>query len=139
MSTNAISGVGTKFKRGAGTPEVFTAMPEVLSISGPSPKADRIDVTNLDSSLGYREKITGFIDSGEVQVSFNWTVDVYGQLLDDLQTRTRRNYKIVYGDTGATEEAFAARVSGLTKSVTADKQITMDVTFEIDGVIDITS
>jgi predicted secreted protein len=140
MSTNAISGVGTKFKRGNGAQtEVFTDMPEVLSIGGPSPKADDIDVTSLDTVGGYREKITGFIDSGELQVSFNWTLSIYGELLADLQNRTARNYQILYPNTEATIEQIRARVSGLTKSITPEKQITCDVTFLIDGVIDLQS
>jgi predicted secreted protein len=140
MATGAFSGVGTTFNRGNGeTTETFTALAEVLSISGPSPTTDEIDVTNLDSAGGYREKITGFADPGQVQVSFNWTLATYGRLLVDLLARTARTYQIVLGNTERSIIQFEARVSGINQSITADKQVTCDATFLVDGAIDLTS
>jgi hypothetical protein len=63
MASDAFAGVGTVFKRGA------VAIAEITSISGPNLTRGTIDVTNLDSTNGYREFIAGFRDGGEVTLS----------------------------------------------------------------------
>ena len=49
--SDAISGYGTLLKRGdGGAPEVFTTVPEVGSISGPSMETDEAEVTSHSSA-----------------------------------------------------------------------------------------
>ena len=112
--SDAIAGVGAAFKRGDGaSPEVFTAIAEINSITGPSMTRETIDVTSLDSTGGYREYITGFRDGGEVTLVMNFTRDGWEAMRIDFTTDDTVNYQIVMPDTGATELNFAAYVTDL--------------------------
>src|SRR5262245_21830965 len=53
---------------------------EVTSISGPTMSSDLIDVTSQESSGGFREKIIGLTDPGELSfdIFFNQTVPSHG-------------------------------------------------------------
>ena len=140
MASNAFSGVGTVFKRGDGaTPEVFTAIAEVNSISGPNMSRGQIDVTSLDSTGGYREFIAGFRDAGEVTLEMNFTLDSYDDMADDFDSEDSVNYQIILPDTGATQFDFAGLVTALGMAVPMDDKVTASVTIKIDGQVTITS
>lgn len=138
--SDAIAGVGTAFKRGDGaSPEVFTAIAEVNSITGPSMSRETIDVTSLDSTGGYREYITGFRDGGEVALSMNFTRDGWEAMRIDFANDDTVNYQIVFPDTGATTLDFAAYVTDLPITTTPDDKITAEITLKITGEVTLTS
>jgi predicted secreted protein len=140
MPSNAFSGVGTTFKRGDGaSAEVFTAIAEVNSISGPNKTRATIDVTSLDSTGGYREFIAGFRDAGEVTLNMNFTRDGYVDMNTDFESDSSVNYQIVLSDTGATTLDFAGWVTSLGMAVPMDDKVTADVTVKIDGQVTLTS
>ena len=56
MSTEALSGVGFEFLRDS------TKLSEVRSVNRSGRERQTIEVTDLDSTGGYREYITGFRD-----------------------------------------------------------------------------
>ena len=64
--TNAVKGIGTSISIGG------NSIDGVTSISAPNIAADSIDVTSLDSGA-YKEFISGFVDSGKVDFSANWS------------------------------------------------------------------
>ncbi len=73
MTTQARMGYGCHFKVGNGaSPEVFTEIAEVTSLSLPSPTRDSIDVSHFLSPDSYREFIPGLIDAGEVTLEINY-------------------------------------------------------------------
>lgn len=132
--SEAISGVGTEFKRGDGaSAEAFTKLAEVVAIGGPDMNRNTIDVTNLDSVGGYKEFIAGFRDAGEVTLNMNWTRDGYVAILDDFDSDDLRNYQIVFPDESATEFSFSALVTRLSTAIPADDKVSMDVTLKISG------
>jgi len=138
--SDALAGVGTSFKRGDGSSsESFTAIAEVINITGPQLTRDFIDVTNLDSTDGYREFIAGFRDSGEVTITANWTRDGYVDMKADYDSDDSVNYQIVIGDTGNTTLEFAAYVTGMPINIPTGSQITMDVTFKITADVTLSS
>jgi hypothetical protein len=66
MTTAARIGHGTLFQRANDTsPETFTTIAEVRSISGPTRAFDIIDATSQESAGATREFIAGLIDPGE--------------------------------------------------------------------------
>ena len=69
MSSNAISGVGTRFRRWTGS--TWEDIGEINSITGPGKSRDTIDVTSLSSTGGYREFIAGFRNPGTVVLAMN--------------------------------------------------------------------
>lgn len=138
--SNAQAGIGSQFKRGDGaSSESFTAIAEVINITGPALTRDFIDVTNLDSVDGYREFITGFRDSGEVTITANWTRDGYVDMMTDYESDDSVNYQIVIADTGNTTLDFAGYVTGMPMTIPTGAQITMDITVKITGQVALTS
>lgn len=138
--SDAVAGVGAKFKRGDGaSAEVFTAIAEIRSIGGPEMSRETIDVTNLDSTGGYREFIASFRDGGEVTLEMNFTRAGYEDMLTDFQSDGSVNYQVVVPDTGETTLDFAAYVTRLGLSIPTEDAVTAPVTLKITGQVSLTS
>ena len=137
MSSNAVSGVGTLFRRWSGSAWVNIA--EVNSITGPGMSRNTIDVTSLDSTNGYREFITGFRDGGTVALAMNFTRATYDQMKDDFESDTMQNYEVVLPDGEKTSVEFEGLVTELSLGIPADDKITADVTIKVSGAPDIDS
>lgn len=138
--SDAIAGVGAAFKRSdmASSP-AFTAIAEVRNITGPGMTRDFIDVTNLDSTGGYREFIGGFRDGGELTFTMNFTRDGYDDLLLDFEDDDARDYQVVLADTDATTFDFSGYVTALPLNIVADDAVTTDVTIKITGQVTLTT
>jgi len=135
--SNAISGVGTKFRRWDGTNWVDIA--EINSITGPNKTRDTIDVTSLDSTGGYREFIGGFRDGGTVTLPMNFTRDTYDTMNTDFEDDTLQNYEIFLPDVEGTSFEFEALVTELGLGIPADDKVTADVTLKVSGKVTINS
>jgi predicted secreted protein len=136
MSTNAIKSQGTVFKIGnGGGPETFTAIPEIVSFSGPGETAGTIDVTDLDSTA--KEYIAGLKDTGTLSFDINYIPDntVHAQIRTDMGAGTLRNFQIIFTDTGATQWDFAAVITGFSVSGATDDKVTASVSLQISGDI----
>ena len=100
MATAAISGYGTLLKIGdGGSPETFTTIGEVRSISGPSMETDEIDVTTHSSAAAgaFREFILGLIDAGSVEFDINYVPGdaTHISLRTSFLARSLKNYQCV--------------------------------------------
>jgi len=138
--TDAFTGVGAEFQRGDGaSSETFSAIAEVASITGPNLTRDVVDATNLSSTGGYREFISGFRDGGEVSIELNFTLDGYDDLKIDLESDSSHNYKIVLPDTGETTFEFTAFITALGVAVPAGDKVTATATFKITGQVTLSS
>lgn len=133
MTTAAISGVGTLFKREAVT------IAEINSITGPGMTRATIDVTSLDSTGGYREFITGFRDGGTVVLNMNYKKSNYDVMMSDFESNSTVSYSIVLNDTGASQLDFEGLVTELPLTIPLDDKITMVVTIKITGAVTFTS
>jgi predicted secreted protein len=137
MSSNAFSGVGTKFRRWNGA--AWEDIAEIMTIDGPDKKRDTIDVTNMDSPGGYREFIAGFRDAGSIKLSMNFTLDGYDLMNDDFESDTKQTYEIALPDDDHTTFSFLGLVTELPLKVDATKQVTCDVTIKISGQVTMNS
>lgn len=135
--SNAIAGVGTKFRRWSGSNWVDIA--EINSIDGPSKSRDTIDVTSLDSTGGYREFIGGFRDGGTVTLPMNFTRATYDVMNNDFESNVLQNYEIFLPDLEGTSFEFEGLVSELGMSVPTDDKVTADVTIKVSGQVTIDS
>jgi predicted secreted protein len=135
--SNAIAGVGTKFRRWNGSNWVDIA--EINSISGPNKSRDVIDVTSLDTIGGYKEFIAGFRDGGTVALPMNFTRAGYELMNTDFESDDLQNYEILLPDDEATSFEFEALVTELGLAIPADDKITSDVSLKISGQIMINS
>lgn len=136
--TQAVAGVGTQLLVGdGGSPvEVFAAIAEVLTLTGPELAAEEIEVTNLDSAGGFKEFITGLVEGGTISLDLNWIKGANQVTLrDDVAAGTQRNYRITFSDSPATVANFAGVVTAFSFSTEPNSQIQSSATVRITGVI----
>lgn len=131
MSTNAISGQGTKFFRNG----VMVA--EINSIEGPGKSRDTIDVTTLDDIEGYRQYIGGLREPGTVVLNMNFTRASYDLFNEDFENDDLQDYEIHFPDPDETIFSFRGFVNELPISVPIGDKITMDVTIQISGKVEV--
>jgi len=131
--SDAIASVGTQFRRYDPSTTSWVRQAEVLSINGPTKTRETIDVTNLDSTGGYREFIASFRDGGTVQLSMNFTRATYEQMNDDFEDDEAKNYEIVLPDAETTTLEFVAFVTDLPLAIAVGNQVTADVTLKVTG------
>lgn len=133
--SNAFSGVGSKFNRWSVSGGIWQAVAECKSISGPTMTREMIDVTNLDSTGGYREFIPSFRDGGTVTLSINFTFAGYLLLKQDFQSDTLVNYEILLSD--GTSIEFSGYVQDLPINVKFDDAVTSEITIKVSGLVTI--
>lgn len=138
-ATGAIAAIGTLLKRGdGGSPEAFTTVLEVMKLKAPQIKIDVVDVTNDDSPGAWEEKIPTILRSGEVTFTVNYqpastSHNATAGILADVSAKTKRNWKIVFPNSGATTWSFSAYVTGFQPDADESKQLTADITLTITG------
>lgn len=103
MASIAIIATGTLLKKGdSASPEVFTTVPEVMRLNGPSIRFDLLDVSSHDNGgSNFREYIPGFADGDSIsfEINFKPSNTVQKSIRVDAEARTRRNYQVVFPDT----------------------------------------
>jgi hypothetical protein len=137
MTTNAIPTQGTLFKRGdGGSPEVFTTIGEVTGFDGlAGGKASVIDATHLQSA--FKEKLMGLPDEGQVSLTLNFVPSDAQQIAmrADRAARTKRNFRVVFTDSGNETANFSGFVLTFPISAKPDSKVDLGVTIEITGPI----
>lgn len=91
------------------TPELFTSLGDVVSITGPSLSCEPVDVTDVGSTAkAYLSP--GVYDGGEVTVELNWDADLATQLalITRVRAGTQINYQIGWPNFVGTALAFVA-------------------------------
>lgn len=138
MTTGALAAYGVLLKIGDGaTSEVFTTIAEVRDIDGPELELEAKEVTSHDSG-GWREYIGTLLTGGEVSFDLNFiptnaTHSYSSGLIDDMVSRTRRNFQLVFSDSGATTWKFAALVTGFKTAAAVGDELAAEVTLQITG------
>lgn len=135
----ALASEGTKLRRGDGaTPtESFTLIGAVSSVSGFGGGSTTInDVTTLQDS--FVQKLPGLRDEGQGTMTVQWdaTQAQFQGLHSDRAAATKRTFQIEMPDETVFE--FSAYVLTFEVSAETDSPLTVDITLEIDGEIDVT-
>ena len=139
MASAAFHAHGSLLKMGdGGSPESFTTVAEITSLSGPALTQETIDVTSHDSSNGWREFIGGLKDAGEVSATLNYlptnaTQNDSAGLIYVLGQGTLKNWQMVFADASSRVVAFAALVTAVSITSAIDAQATAEVTLKISG------
>lgn len=133
-------GYGTLLKRGdGGSPEVFTTIAEVRSITLPTQEREDVDVTHMESPNATREFIAGLADTGEASCRLNFRPDHVSQgavsgVIDDSENRTLRNYQIMFDQfSGDPTCSFNAYVKSHGGEIVVDDAIQVDVVFKLSA------
>lgn len=131
---------GTLVKIGdGGSPESFTTVAEVRTISGPTLEREQIDVTNMDSTDSWREFINGLKVGGEITLGLNYlptnaTHNASAGLLSKLDSATSStNFQLVMSDSSTTTWTLPCNVSRFAPNFDPAAQIDASVTLKVAG------
>jgi hypothetical protein len=140
MSSNALDSQGMilQIQDPTGSPEspfTFTAIPEIVDISGPGGQANEIDVTDLSSTS--KEFRMGLQDEGQItlQMMFIPGNTIHAQLRTDKANQTLRPFKLLFTDSPQTTWSFSAYVLGLEISNAVDEVTRATCTLRVSGSI----
>lgn len=138
MSANALESQGTILLLGGGagtSPETFTEIQEVISITGPSGTANTIDVSDLGSTR--REKRSGLADNGNLSFEIFYIPQntQHALLRTKYGSRDGINFQIQFTDSPATLWQFEGYVTGFSATTSVDSVWKATVTVEINGEI----
>jgi predicted secreted protein len=129
---------GTLLKVGDGaTPtEVFTTIAKIKDIGGPTFNRGTHDASTQTTDWG--EIVPGLKMGGQVTFDINLiptegTHDENTGLLKDFIDGTKRNFQLVFPDTGNTTWQFAAYVLNYEPDAPVDGLLTASLTVEITG------
>ena len=120
-------GFGSKFYRMSGT--ASTAIAGITSIGGPSMEGEDIDITDMDSTNGFKEFLPGLVDPGEVELGMNYTKAEAALL--HASWRVTSAYKVVFPD--ASSWSFNGYLKSIGVESNHDDKITSDSTYKISG------
>ncbi len=126
---------GTTIGRGdAASPEVFSTIAQVTSITPVGQTRGLIDVTNLSSTA--REYKKAIKDGQEINLSIQYDPDDSGHagLRTDMDAETARNFEVTLTDSPAQTITFAALVTNWSiTNIVIDGVYTLEVTLKPTG------
>jgi hypothetical protein len=135
-----MAAAGTYITKGdGGSPEGFSGeIAEVVSIGGPTPDSEEIDVTHLRSPARTREYIQSFLIPGEIPMVLNWipsdgTQDEVNGLIADYYSGDIHSYRITYPD-GSTD-TFLAYVKNYQHPANTGEALKLNVTLRVTGAV----
>lgn len=125
--------VGTKLNIGTGINAV--AVGGLTSIGGIEISAETIDVTALDNSTGYREKVPGFKEVGDVSLSgfLDGQDDGQDQMYALLNSQAVTTFEIVFPAKIGKKWSFSGYVSAFSTSADVGNAITFESTIIVTG------
>lgn len=136
MSQNAVLTQGTLLKRGDGaSPEVFTTVPDVVSISGPDASKGEIEVTDLSSTA--KEFKGGLADFGRMTVELNYIPGnaVHGAMRTDFISSASpvRNWQLLF--VNGKQWNFAGYIAAFPGNTQADSVQKSSMTIRLSGSV----
>jgi predicted secreted protein len=125
--------VGTKLNIGTGGGAVTVG--GLTSISGVEISAETIDVTALDNATGYREKIPGFKEVGDVSVSgfLDGSDQGQDQMYTLLNSQAETTFEIIFPTKINKKWTFSGYVSAFSTSADIGDAITFEATIIVTG------
>ena len=133
--SDAFTGVGAQLLFDDGG---WQKLSEIKTMDGPSMSRDFYDVTNLDSTGGYREYIPGFIEPGEYSFTMHFNRSDYDALKTFFESTILRDFQLVLPDTDKTTFEFQGYVQNLPINV-PEGPVTCDVVIKISGPVTVNS
>ena len=136
MSSAATLTQGTKLQRGdGGAPEIFTAIPEIMSISGPDSSKSEIKATDLDSTA--EEFLGGLADFGRmtVELYYRGTLSLHAALRTDFANPITpvRNWRLLFVDGKRWD--FAASVFSFPMNIQPNDTVKVSMVLRLTGPV----
>lgn len=141
MSTDALAGVGARFLReNDDSSGEYTAIANIRRIRRTGKRRDNLEATDLDSTGGYREWITGFRDGGTFELETYWTPTNDTIFNDDFDDDDPHGYGVEFPDAGDYTRHFDGYVTEMGNvDITADGVLMMPVMIKVTGADTITT
>lgn len=136
MTSTALVARGTTIGVGdAASPEVYTTIVNLDTISGPGSTAGEIEITDLSSTA--KEYLLDLVDNGTVSCSGNYNPNdtQHAQLRSDNVASTERNYRITLSSSPQVTATFAARVQDFTPDTSVAAAMRFDFTLRVSGTV----
>ena len=133
---SGVDGFGTQLQRGNGANvEAYITIANITSISGPGISRDTIDVTAHDSPEGWMEFLGSLKDGGEVSADLNYDPgeDTHTLLIEDLDDKNPRNYRIVFPDPFETYWQLALILTAYPPEYPYDDKMACSCTWKVSG------
>lgn len=135
----AFRGAGAALQSGDGaSPEVFTAIGEVIEVTGPSQTNDEFETTHLGSTA--KEFLAALKDNGscEFEAHFNPSNTQQDNLWADAASGATRSYRIVWSDPASSPDPyveFTAFVSNLSMATPPNDSVKISGSLRITGAL----
>ena len=131
--SNAISGLGTSFKRWNADTSTWITLAEINSMSGPNINRDTVEVTTLTATDGRKRYISGFWDAGSINFNMNFTRATYDLLYNDVTDTEVKDYLVELPDNSLMTFEFGGLVLELNIEISTDDKIVANCTIQIAG------
>lgn len=134
--SNAQVAQGVKLQRGDGaSPEDFSNLVELTSVTGPQGSAAVIDTSSLDST--FATKLIGVLDEGQVNFEGHLLLDTQQDgMITDRAGKVLRTFRILLDAASpASYIQFTAYVTSFQPSFVLNQARTVSGTLEISGEV----
>ena len=129
--SQAILGSGSSIGYAATQAGPFTPFLETIKIPQTDPKVPSVDVTNNSSPNATREKIPGFIDNGDMQITANYLKSDAANIRGML--RVRQWFQVQFSD--GSKDTFYGWISGINgESPAPDQKVTSTFSITVTGL-----
>lgn len=116
---------------------VFTPIASLVSIEGPDPNVESEDVTTLETTTGREYELTDFVAPGKVSASgfFDPVAATLKNLTALITAPAIKNWKLVWGDAGATAWPFAGFLESHKPKAEVGQMLKHDFGIQLDGIV----
>lgn len=129
-ASSGISGFGVTLSISDTSGGSYTAVGEILGVTGPGISMDPVELTHASSDNGFRERVSGLADAGEITFDINFVkaqmTTLYGYI------RTTKWWKVTLPDSGSTW-VCAGQITGIENEAPIDDRVTASITVQLTG------
>lgn len=116
---------------------VYTAFPQITSLSISGEKVETFDSTALDGGAQKTKANTGYVENPTIsgECFFDPDSTVHSAFRTKIRTPGANNFKVTYTDTTPTSEVFAGLGLGMDYTVAMNDGVKASFTIETTGAI----
>ena len=116
---------------------VYTAFPQITSLSISGEKAETVDTTTLDGGAMKTKANTGYVDNAAISGECMYDPDdtVHIAFIGKVRAAGINNFKITYADTTPTSEIYAGLGMGFDRSASTADMLRGSFTIETSGAV----
>lgn len=116
---------------------VYTAFPQITSLSISGEKAETVDTTTLDGGAAKTKANTGYVDNATISGECLYDPDdtVHAAFITKVRAAGTNNFKVTYADATPTSEIYAGLGLGFDRSVSPADVLRGSFTIETTGAV----